>query len=380
MQILAVDIGTGTQDIYLFRAGMAPENGLKMVMPSPTMIIRQKILQATKSGEAIALTGTMMGGGPCHWAAEAHIRQGLPLWATPEAARTFNDDLEWVQREMGLEIINSEEACRLKTHTQIEMRDFDFEVIAAAFNAFGVKLRPQAVAVAVFDHGAAPPGISDRQFRFDYLKESILRDRRLTAFACLADQVPEMMTRMLAVVESAKGLDCPLLLMDTAPAAILGATLDENVRDREQVMITNVGNFHTLAFRLGPSGIEGLFEHHTGLLNPAGLDKLLLRLAKGTLSHDEIFKDHGHGALLLDRQPLAIDQHDFGVVVTGPRRQLLQGSLLRPYFAVPWGDMMLSGCFGLLLAIAEHLPQFSQRIHDSIAGAHANQAPWDDDP
>ena len=35
----------------------------------------------------------MMGGGPCQWAAQAHPRAGLPVFATPDAARTFNDDL-----------------------------------------------------------------------------------------------------------------------------------------------------------------------------------------------------------------------------------------------------------------------------------------------
>jgi uncharacterized protein (DUF1786 family) len=37
--ILTVDIGTGTQDIFLFREGLALENGFKLVMPSPTMMV-----------------------------------------------------------------------------------------------------------------------------------------------------------------------------------------------------------------------------------------------------------------------------------------------------------------------------------------------------
>ena len=37
MQILAVDIGTGTQDVLLFDSSRSPENCLKMVMPSPTL-------------------------------------------------------------------------------------------------------------------------------------------------------------------------------------------------------------------------------------------------------------------------------------------------------------------------------------------------------
>jgi hypothetical protein len=39
--------------------------------------------------------------------------------------------------------------------------------------------------------------------------------------------------------------------------------------------------------------------------------------------------------------------------------------------------MMLSGCFGLLLAVAERYPQFSEPIHDAMKGKYSNQAPWD---
>jgi hypothetical protein len=37
-------------------------------------------------------------------------------------------------------------------------------------------------------------------------------------------------------------------------------------------------------------------------------------------------------------------------------------SALNPYFAVPHGDMMLSGCFGLVWAFAEKHPQHRQEI------------------
>ncbi len=43
MQILTADIGTGTQDILLFDSERAPENCLKLVMPSPTLLIGQQL-------------------------------------------------------------------------------------------------------------------------------------------------------------------------------------------------------------------------------------------------------------------------------------------------------------------------------------------------
>ena len=203
--------------------------------------------------------------------------------------------------------------------TRLEFRDFDFKGIARSFGEFGVPLDDlAAVAVAVFDHGAAPPEVSDRQFRFDYLNEHIRTQNRLSAFAFKAKDVPAIMTRLQAVVDSADGIEAPLVVMDTAPAAVLGATLDPIVEAQERVLIANVGNFHTLAFLLGSEGIEGVFEHHTGMLDLPKLEGLLRALADGSLQHEDVFGDHGHGALIYGDAPLAFGQGEFGVVVTGP--------------------------------------------------------------
>jgi len=377
MQVLTVDVGTGTQDVYLFRSGLALENGLKMVMPSPTMLVRRRIREATARGEEVLLTGVTMGGGPSAWGAEDHLRAGRRLYATPDAARSFNDDLDWVSREMGVIVVSEEEAGRLRGVTGIELRDFDYEAVAAAFGSFGVELAPDAVAVAVFDHGAAPPEVSDRKFRFDSLVERLTPASRLTGFAFLSDRIPAAMTRMRAVAASASGLGCPLVVMDTAPAAVLGATLDPLVAERSRCLIANVGNFHTLAFRLGPAGIEGLFEHHTGLVDQPKLEGLLEGLAAGTLRREAVFDDMGHGALLFDDRPLPLNEGKWGVAVTGPRRSMLLGSRLRPYFAVPYGDMMIAGCFGLLAAAADLLPELAEPIGLALAGAGASTPPWE---
>ncbi len=65
-------------------------------------------------------------------------------------------------------------------------------------------------------------------------------------------------------------------------------------------------------------------------------------------------------------------------MVTGPRRGMLSGSRLKPYFATPFGDMMISGCFGLLAAAGDCLPHLRDRILAALSG-HGNQgiAPWD---
>jgi uncharacterized protein (DUF1786 family) len=375
MQILTVDIGTGTQDLYLFQSGIALENGFKLVVPSPTMIASRKIQAITSRGEDLLLTGVTMGGGPITWAADAHLQEGLKIFATPYAARTFNDDLELVRRKMGVEIVSRDEAESLDAH-RLELRDFDYPAIHDAFAALGVEIDPQAVAVGVFDHGAAPPDVSDRQFRFDYLKTRIQALNRLSAFAYPAAEVPPFLTRMHAVVQSAANLDCPLIVMDTAPAAVLGALLDPQVRSRQRVLIANIGNLHTLAFRLGSMSIEGVFEHHTGLIDRERLEALLIAFAEGTLKHEEVFAEHGHGALILQPEPLSLKD---GIAVTGPRRDLLRGSTLKPYFAVPYGDMMLTGCFGLLSACANLIPHLADPIHAAMRGDYSRIAPWDVD-
>jgi uncharacterized protein (DUF1786 family) len=273
--------------------------------------------------------------------------------------------------------------------SRMELKDFDFELISKTFSDYGVSLNDlEAIAVAVFDHGNAPAGVSDRQFRFDYLDERIKAKNSLSAFAYLSNDIPRIMTRLQAVADSAIGLDCPLILMDTAPAAVLGADFDSNVATRKQKIICNVGNFHTLAFRLGEKGIEGVFEHHTGEIDLPKLESLLRRLADGSLKHEDVFADMGHGALMYSQDKFEFGKDDFDIVVTGPRRSMFNRQslianrkLLRPYFAVPFGDMMIAGCFGLLAATADIMPNSAQTIYGSLREAgvrrRGRRAPWD---
>jgi uncharacterized protein (DUF1786 family) len=381
MKILAVDVGTGTQDILLFDSDREIENTLKLVMPSPTALVADKIRAATARRQSIVLSGVMMGGGPCAWAAEAHTRAGGRLLATPDAARTFNDELDVVEKQMGVKVVSDDEAVAWAKRdgvAAIRMRDIDLDAIRAAFAAFGVTLQPDALALAVFDHGNAPPGYSDRQFRFDYIQSQIsnrqspfsnlqspISVQQLARFAFRRQDIPARMTRFEAVARSAN-FDGPMLLMDTAPAAVLGALEDPSVHRQERLLIANVGNFHTLAFRLGPEGIEGVFEHHTGELTRAELEAYLEKLAAGTLTHQEVFADMGHGAVMLDPQPAPIDF----LTVTGPRWSLIRGSALKPYFAAPYGDMMMAGNYGLLRAYAEHVPEaagvIGARLHRGL--------------
>jgi uncharacterized protein (DUF1786 family) len=315
---------------------------------------------------------------------------------TPSAATTINDELDKVEA-LGIKVISDDEIHGLSSMVnRLELRDFDFALIAKTFSDYGVSLNDlAAVAVAVFDHGNAPAGVSDRQFRFDYLDERIRAKNSLSAFAFPSTAIPKIMTRLQSVTDSARELPCPLVVMDTAPAAVLGAGFDPVVATRKQKIICNVGNFHTLAFRLGDKGIEGVFEHHTGEIDLNKLESLIHKLADGSLKHQDVFDDMGHGALMYSDDVFEFGKDEFDVVVTGPRRSMFQGAdhrrwtivdgpssmvygHLRPYFATPFGDMMIAGCFGLLAATAEVMPGLTETIYGSLrGGARRGVAPWD---
>src|SRR5436305_805827 len=109
MQILCVDVGTGTQDILLFDSERELENCVQLILPSPTKIVAGRIARATAAGTPVLLTGRTMGGGPSAWAAEEHLRRGFSVFATPDAARTFDDELPKVER-MGIRVVSEDEA------------------------------------------------------------------------------------------------------------------------------------------------------------------------------------------------------------------------------------------------------------------------------
>ena len=395
MKILTVDIGTGTQDIFLYDSKLDIENGFKLVLPSPTMMIHRRLKQMLPTRTPILLTGHQMGGGPSAWAIEEYARAGIPVYMTPSAATTLNDELDKVEA-LGIKIVSEDEGYGLSSIVhRLELKDFDFELISKTFHDYGVSLNDlEAIAVAVFDHGNAPPGVSDRQFRFDYLDERIRAKNALSAFAFPSTNIPEMMTRLQSVADSAGELPCPLVVMDTAPAAVLGAGFDPVVATRKQKIICNIGNFHTLAFRLSEKGIEGVFEHHTGEIDLPKLEMLIHKLADGSLKHQDVFDDMGHGALMYSDQKFEFGKDQFDVVVTGPRRSMFMTvddgrqtinrppsmlqDRLRPYFAVPFGDMMIAGCFGLLAATTEVMPNLAEVIHGSLRGERGRGvAPWD---
>ena len=366
MRILAIDMGTGTQDILLFDSSGPVENSVKMVMPSATKIAEGRIRRATATGRPVVLTGVIQGGGPCHWALEDHLRAGGGAFATPKAAQTFDDDLEEVAR-MGIRVVSDDEAARVPGAEHIELKDLDLPAIRAALAAFDVSPEFEGLALACLDHGAAPSGYSDRLFRFEHLRRVVGQRNDLTAFAMLPGDIPDYLTRARTMVATARRQDgaVPIVFLDTGPAAALGALQDPRVAAEQMQAVLNLGNMHALAFHLRGTEIVSLYEHHTGEMTREQIEDFTERLLTGALLHEEVFNSKGHGVFYAEgARPVAAP----GIVaVTGPQRGKIRGSRLQPYFATPYGDMMISGCFGLLRAFAAKYPAAAPEIDAALA-------------
>jgi hypothetical protein len=123
-----------------------------------------------------------------------------------------------------------------------------------------------------------------------------------------------------------------------------------------------MGNSHAVAFHLEGLRIKGFFEHHTNLLDGAKIDDLIDKLARGVLTHDEVFEGGGHGAVVV------AESHDKPfLAVTGPRQGTVKGSRLGFHQAVPHGDTMLAGCYGLVKAFSLRVETWREEIDRALA-------------
>lgn len=329
-RILAIDVGRGTQDVLLYDPEAPVENSVKLVLPSPTVVVGNAVREAARSGRPVHLEGACMGGGGSVLAVKEALAAGVKVTATPEAALTIHDNPARVAA-LGVEVADEAPADAVTVRTG----DYMAHELQTALSLFGVPY-PERVAIAVQDHGFSPT-VSNRIFRFSVFKK-LLEEADWDLFSLVPDPPHPAMSRMQAVLSAAP----EALVTDTGAVAAIGALLDPWVAaqaNADGVTLVNVGNGHTLAFTLRGTEVLGLFEHHTSSLDPARLHHFLGKLQDGTLTNEEVFEDGGHGAAVRE----AIGETP--VAVTGPNRATL---LPDAYQAAPFGDMMLTGCFGLL--------------------------------
>jgi uncharacterized protein (DUF1786 family) len=364
--VLAVDVGAGTSDILLTRPGEPLENAVKLVAPSATQIAAARIAAATARGQTVVFRGPVMGGGAVTQAMKAHLAAGHPFVATATAAASFADDLDKV-RALGARVVGDETAAELLRRlppdaaAEVASGDLDAAALTQALRLLGVEPAFAAVAVAVQDHGYAPDG-SNRVLRFSLWERAVSASRRIGELFHAPADVPPVLTRLRAAADVAAGLagDGPALVGDTGPAALYGAL----PAGAEDAVLVNVGNGHTVCLLALEGRVAGVFEHHTRCLDRAGLERQLRRWLAGDLTGDEVRADHGHGAVLAAGAAGTVTGADgvwrLPLVVTGPRRGLLAGSELPAEFAAPHGDMMLTGCFGLLRALRDRHPELRE--------------------
>lgn len=336
MPLLAIDVGAGTQDILLYREDTPLEGSTKMILPSQTAVVAGRIDRATLRGRDVFLTGPTMGGGASTAALRRHLASGLRVYATPSAASTINDNLE---RVAGLGVAIQNDAP--DSAEVIVTGDIDIPALGSAFGLFDITL-PEDMAVAVQDHGYSPDR-SNRLVRFEHMADAIRAGGTIEAFAYRSP--PKTMTRMLAVKDYLESMGSRPVLMDTGPAAIFGAAFDS--RCISPALVVNFGNGHTVAALLDEGQITALFEHHTSQLSPEKFRRYMDRFCRGEIENSEVFEDGGHGAYI-ECMPERIGS----MIVTGPRRDLfLKSGLFKDAVAAaPGGDMMITGCIGLLEA------------------------------
>lgn len=330
---LAMDIGAGTQDILLFDRSKNIENCMKVVAPSRATLLAGQVSSNTGIGRDIFLTGTIMGSRFLATAVKKHIASGYRVYATPMAAKTFRDNPDRV-RAIGIDI------CETPPHpmTTLELGDIDLPPLLRLFAEFE-QPAPSQYFIAVQDHGECLEG-SNRQMRMSYFRSFL--DSGGLMRNLLFSEIPPIFTRMLAVRDRLAGS----LLMDTGPAALMGSLYDPLVRERaaEGAILINVGNQHTLAALVREERVLGIMEHHTCFMNREKISSLVEGLKSGRLTNEEIFNEKGHGCAIHDDYR---SERPFQFVsVTGPQRYL--AGIPGYHQAAPFGDMMLTGCFGLL--------------------------------
>jgi len=143
-----------------------------------------------------------------------------------------------------------------------------------------------------------------------------------------------------------------VFVMDSAIAAVSGCLYDRPEPKGDSAVALNVGNSHVTASIVRQHQLVGFMEHHTALLSPYKLVRFLRKLQSRTLTSNEISSDGGHGAFYLDGSTI---RGNNVVLVTGPRRRIVEETGLKVRYAAPTGDVMMTGVYGLVKAVERML-------------------------
>ncbi len=337
MRILAIDVGTGTQDIMIYDDEKELENSIKLVLPSPHLLISQKIREIENN---IYFDGEIMGGGKIKKTLQEHMEKGYNVVMEETPAKTIRDKISQVEA-LGIEIASPEK--EYKDYSKITLGDINITKLSKFLLGYDLEFDFDEIAIAVQDHGYNEK-MGDRDFRFEKFRQKLEKPIKPEEFA-FKGNVPDYYTRMKAVERSIvnEGIDIQPLLMDTKFASIAGMCYDEIASTLNSFIAIDIGNGHTTAASIEDGKIQGIFEHHTSSLTPESLENYLKRLADGVITNEEVYNDHGHGAHVIN--PISKIEK---IIVSGPKRELIEKTNLDWHHACPGGDVMMTGTVGLI--------------------------------
>jgi uncharacterized protein (DUF1786 family) len=319
----------------------------KAVVKSPVQSVSEKAKSAVGN---LLIIGSEMGGGPLGGVLRQRTQEGEVIMSV-SAASTIHHDLEKV-RALGIKIVDDETAKELEQSHEchvVTTADVEVDRLEHIVKGLGLGFSFDVVGLCAQDHGRPPEGISHLDYRHRIFKASLDKNPFPHALLYKADEVPDSLTRLKCIVESANALPTKeIYVMDSGMAAILGASMDPRARQSERVLILDVATSHTVGAALEGGEMAGFFEYHTSDITLERLEILLKELADGKLEHERILKEGGHGAYI--RRSFGFGAADL-ILATGPKRKLVENSRLPITFGAPLGDNMMTGTVGVLEAI-----------------------------
>lgn len=337
MKILAIDVGTGTQDIMIYDSKKELENSIKLVLPSPHLFISQQIKETEND---LYFNGEIMGGGKIKNSLLEHMNKGYKVVMEEIPAKTIRDKISQVEA-LGIEIADENKI--YKDFSKITLRDINITKLAEFLLGYDLEFDFDEIAIAVQDHGYNE-NMGDRDFRFEKIRQKLKEPIKPEEFS-FKGNVPDYYTRMKAIERTLEkeGINKKPLLMDTKFASIAGMCYDDESLKLNSFVAIDIGNGHTTAASIEDGKIQAIFEHHTSSLTPESLERYIKRLADGVITNKEVFEDHGHGAHVLN--PISKIEK---VIVSGPKRELIEKTNLDWHHASPGGDVMMTGTVGLI--------------------------------
>uniref|UniRef100_UPI00373FCE1C DUF1786 family protein n=1 Tax=Methanobrevibacter curvatus TaxID=49547 RepID=UPI00373FCE1C len=273
-------------------------------------------------------------------------------------------------------------------YSKLSFKDLDLDELSKTISKYELNYFFDYLAVAVQDHGYSPK-MGDRDFRFEKIREKLKEPMAPEEFAYI-NNIPEYFTRMKAIESNIKNYEnyenyeknkeennrnnenenensknqinkkFKSIIMDSKFASIAGAIHDEKINNLNSFVVIDIGNGHTMATSIENGLIQGLFEHHTTNLDDKTgetITNLINKLVDGSLTHEEVHGNYGHGTHILN--PISKLEK---VVVTGPRRGIIKNTDFDYYNATPGGDVMMTGPVGLIKSIEHHLKKEKKKI------------------